>query len=282
MKESSGAIKVLKFFGIFIPGDYLKTIFYLYFFSKPRKLLRLYLNGFYRMEHIYDVLNDVKNKYDDQFSILEFGTHEGYSLNKILYATKFLKMTDAVTVFGFDSFEGMPESKDRRDKNIIHNSDEWIKGQFHGIYENLHQYLSNRYNNFQLIKGYFEESIDQDFLNKIKTKKPVLIWIDCDYYSSAKTIFEHLIPFIPNGCYIYFDEYELNYGSKFTGEARLIHEINQGAFGEDVELVLDKNLSLDSTRIYRFVKFENAIHYNLKKVVEFAEGRSPTNGSPLP
>ena len=58
---------------------------------------------------------------------------------------------------------------------------------------------------------------------------------------------------MPSGCVIYFDEYEFNFGSRFTGESRLIHEINRGEFGDGIELVLDSDLSWDLRRCYRFI-----------------------------
>ena len=119
MQDKSPAITLLRLVGKLLPGDYLKTAFYLYGLATPRRLIRFSLNSFYRIEHIYDVLREVKNKYTGKFTILEFGTNEGYAFTKMLYATKFMKMTDRVTVHGFDSFEGMPAPKDRRDKNII-------------------------------------------------------------------------------------------------------------------------------------------------------------------
>ena len=90
------------------------------------------------------------------------------------------------------------------------------------------------------------------------------------------------MPYLPNGCYIYFDEFEFNYGTRFTGEARVVYEINHGKFGDDIELIFDAKLSLDSRRIYRFIRYEGGIHYELKNAITFDPGRSPTNGSPLP
>jgi hypothetical protein len=112
----------------------------------------------------------------------------------------------------------------------------------------------------------------------------MLIWIDCDYYTSTRTVFERLLDYIPNGCVIYFDDFDdTNFGSRFTGEARLVHEINGGKFGDDIELVLDMKLSLDTKRIYRFVRFESDLRYellnreNLQYRVHYR-----TNDSPLP
>jgi hypothetical protein len=111
-----------------------------------------------------------------------------------------------------------------------------------------------------------------------------LVWIDCDYYSSARTVFEKLIFTLPTGCVVYFDEYEqLNFGSRFTGEARLVYEINHGLFGEDIELVLDPRLGLNTRRIYRFIRYGSDIRYEPQKrtnVAHYVHWR--TNDSPLP
>jgi hypothetical protein len=93
---------------------------------------------------------------------------------------------------------------------------------------------------------------------------------------------ERLIPYLPTGCVVYFDEFEFNYGSRFTGEARVVHELNSGCYGNDIELVLDSKLSLDSRRVYRFVRFKGGPHYQLVKEPDIDYGRSPTNDSPLP
>ena len=147
-------------------------------------------------------------------------------------------MHDNVSIYGFDSFEGMPEAKDLYDKAIAAN-DGWLKGQFNGNYESLDEYCSKRYNNFNLFKGYFEDTLKEIFLETLKSSLPILIWIDCDYYSSAKIIIERLIPFIPSGWVIYFDEYEFNYGSRFTGEAKIVYEINSGKYGDGIDLPYD-------------------------------------------
>src|SRR4030095_5495682 len=101
----------------------------------------------------------------------------------------------------------------------------------------------------------------EEVLSSLQARLPILVWIDCDYYSSSRTVFERLIPYIPSGCVVYFDDCDFNFGSRFTGEARLIHEINHGAWGEGIELALDRNLSWDSNRIYRFIRTNGALRY---------------------
>lgn len=282
MKDKSRLITILKALKMLLPGDYIKTLFYLNCIHKPRQFIRKCLNSFYRMDHIYDVIVEFKRTYKGSFSILEFGVGHGHAFTKKLYATQYLKMADRIMVHGFDSFEGMPESNHRSDQDII-SGDSWAAGQFKGSYEALYEKCRSRYRNFQIHRGYFEETITEDVLESLRTFLPILVWIDCDYYTSTKTVFERLIPCIPSGCVIYFDEFEFNYGSRFTGEARIVHEINQGVFGEGIEVVLDPQLSWDSKRVYRFINRNSGPLYD-----RIAPKRSagvllpPSNDSPLP
>ncbi|HUO68290.1 MAG TPA: TylF/MycF/NovP-related O-methyltransferase, partial [Gammaproteobacteria bacterium] len=199
------------------------------------------------------------------------------------YATRYLKLTDRVTVHTFDSFEGMPAAVDEKDKEWT-SGDNWVPGQFKGRYEELSAYCAQHYTNFQIHRGYFEQSIDAAFLAAIEQRPPALIWFDCDYYSSAKVIFEKLRDRIPNGCVIYFDDLDnLNYGSRFTGEARLVHEINHGLYGDGIELVPDATLGLFSRRIYRFFRLPpNRIFRSAGEVNSEGAVRHFSDGSPLP
>jgi len=280
----SPAIRVLRALGHLLPSDYLKTLFYLKLIDSPRRLLRKGLFQFYRFDHVYGVLRDCKKRYRGRFSILEFGTSAGYSFVKLLYATRFLGLEDRVTVHGFDSFEGMPRAADRRDEDLV-EGDSWGEGQFRGSYEDLQSHCGKRYKNFRLHKGWFENSVNEAALSSLQTELPILVWIDVDYYSSARTVLERLIPYLPNGCVIYFDEYDnLNFGSRLTGEACLVHEINHGALGEGIELVYDRELSLNSMRIYRFVRFADGPRYVplTRENESAAVARPPGSGSPLP
>ena len=153
-----------------------------------------------------------------------------------------------------------------------------------GQYEELDAYCRTRYSNYELHQGYFDDSITPTFLETLRESKPILIWIDCDYYSSTATVMERLLPYIPNGCVIYFDDYELlNFGSRFTGEARFVAELNAGKFGDDVELIPDRALSMDSNRVYRFFRFNSVVQYERASPGLSADSvRERGNDSPLP
>ncbi len=281
--KQSALLRALQLLGRLLPGNYLKTFVYLNLIDAPRRFLRLALAQFYRYDHVYAVIRECKRAYRGNFSILEFGVSDGYSFTKILYATRYLKMDSRITVHGFDSFEGMPAPVDARDLEQVKGST-WVAGEFKGRYESLQAYCESRYQNFRLHKGYFEDSLRPEILKIFETQVPLLVWIDCDYYSSARTAFERLLPYLPNGCMFYFDDLDaFNFGSRFTGEARLVHEINNGEFGDDIELILDTNLALNTRSIYRFIRFRSALRYPTVDAEHRAElVHHRTNDSPLP
>jgi hypothetical protein len=196
------------------------------------------------MDHIYDVCREFDRFYEGKFSILEFGVADGYSFTKKLYATRYLGMEDRVVVHGFDTFEGLPENGDRADRALV-QGEEWIPGHYHGRHQDLVSYCESRYSNFRLHKGLFEDVLTDRLLAEFEEHLPILIWSDCDYYSSTRQVFEKLIPYIPTGCVVYFDDITHNFGSRFTGEMRAVSEINRGAFGDGVELVPEAELSCD-------------------------------------
>lgn len=278
-------VKFLRIIGNLIPGDYLKTFIYLNIIKKFRDLLRKTSTSFYRMDQIYDILSEFSATYKGPFSILEFGTANGYSTAKMLYATRYLQLEDKVTIHAFDSFEGLRPSDDKEDTGLMAN--DWKEGQYHGDFEKMKKYISdNGYKNYQIHKGYFEDTLLDDVVKIFKTQKPILVWVDCDYYSSTKTVFERLLPILPTGTAFYFDDFDFNFGSKFTGEARLVHEVNQGHFGDNIELLLDNNLSLNSRRTYRFIRYsddENAPEFERIAIPEWEGKPRPIgNGSPFP
>lgn len=114
---------------------------------------------------------------------LEFGVWKGVSINIISKHTK-------KTVYGFDSFEGLPNNGNGEWKD---NFD--VKGKFPEVNSNV-----------KLIKGWFNETI-QTFKKDVLGDKPIaFLHIDCDIYSSTKTIFNMLKSNIVPGTVIVFDE----------------------------------------------------------------------------
>ena len=122
--------------------------------------------------------NDYKNKL-----FLEFGTYKGESINLCS------KLMPEVNFYGFDTFEGLSESFSI-----------WKRGRF-----DIKGKLPKVNKNVSLIKGYFNETLPK-FLEEHK-EKAAFIHIDCDLYSSTKTVFDNIYDRIVPNTVIQFDEY---------------------------------------------------------------------------
>lgn len=129
---------------------------------------------------------------------LEFGVYTGKSINHIA------KQVEA-DVFGFDSFEGLPER--------------WRDG-FNAAHFKLKS-LPKVLHNVTLIKGWFDETLPEFIKNHGRNVS--FIHVDCDLYTSTKVIFDNLADYIGPGTIIVFDEY-FNYPGWKKGEIKAFHE----------------------------------------------------------
>lgn len=132
---------------------------------------------------------------------LEFGVASGRTIN---YISKFT----SDIVYGFDSFEGLPEKwRDGFDKGAFNRNGD----------------LPVVNSNVTLIKGWFNNTLP-DFI-KTQNKKISFIHIDCDLYSSTKFILNTLKEYISPECVIVFDEL-VNYPGfdGDTGELKAFYE----------------------------------------------------------
>lgn len=144
--------------------------------------------------------------------ILEFGVFQGTSLNRIAGQVQGHK------VYGFDSFLGLPE--------------DWILPGFHKGYFSSPT-LQKFPENVELVVGLFEDTLP-DFV-KAHSEPISLMHVDCDVYSSTKTIFRHLASQIVVGTIIMFDEY-MNYPGWENHEFKAFQEYIVES-GKDYEYV---------------------------------------------
>jgi hypothetical protein len=128
----------------------------------------------------------------------EFGVFSGESINHIARQVK-------GRVYGFDSFEGLPER--------------WIDGFRPGHFALAK--LPKVPKNVELIKGWFHETLPKFIAGH--SDQVSFLHIDCDLYSSTNTILHLLGPQIVPGTVIVFDEY-FNYPGWQFGEFKAFQE----------------------------------------------------------
>lgn len=114
--------------------------------------------------------------------VLEFGVRNGNSIRKIAALAE-------QEVHGFDSFEGLPEAWHHEPKGSY-----TTEGKIPEVPKNVKLHI-----------GWFDKTLP-DFLQQYP--EPLRFMnIDCDIYSSTKTVLDSLAPRIIAGSVILFDEY---------------------------------------------------------------------------
>lgn len=124
---------------------------------------------------------------DSSGLVLEFGVATGRTLNQIS------RWLPHKTVHGFDGFQGLPE--------------DWTSRMRQGFFarKNLPRVRSN----CELHVGWFDDTLPP-FMATQGTRPVQLLHVDCDLYSSTRTVLNNLRQNIVPGTVIIFDEY-INY-----------------------------------------------------------------------
>ncbi len=122
---------------------------------------------------------------DELCIAMEFGVGSGGSLRKI--AAEY-------PCFGFDSFQGLPE--DWRKK--------FPKGSFAQTAEAVEEI--KKMHDVIIVEGMFEETLPKfpwmQYMSRVD-----LVHVDCDLYSSTKTVLQNVKPCLWGGTVVVFDEY---------------------------------------------------------------------------
>lgn len=130
--------------------------------------------------------------------VLEFGVYHGLSLRKLAKRV-------STPIHGFDSFEGLPE--------------DWRPGEPKGSYSTRGR-VPKVPAQVQLHRGWFQDTLPTF---AAKAGKLRLVHVDCDLYSSTRTVLEGLRPLLQSGTVFLFDEF-LGFEGFEQHEFRAWHE----------------------------------------------------------
>jgi hypothetical protein len=128
--------------------------------------------------------------------LLEFGVWTGTSVQAIDAVFNGWSSNSSPTiVYGFDSWLGLPE-----------DGGHFQKGMFdaHGIPPEIDN------PNIVLVNGWFEDTLPKFSADHFEPIR--FVSIDCDIYSSTKTVFKNLLAHFVAGTVIYFDEFRFYSG----------------------------------------------------------------------
>jgi hypothetical protein len=132
---------------------------------------------------------------------LEFGVYQGSTL-------KYISERTNATIYGFDSFEGLPET--------------WRDGYRVNHFSLKQSELPTFASNVELVVGWFDDTLPR-FLEAHAEEKVAFLHIDCDLYSSTKTVLTGLRDRLVAGSVIVFNDY-FNYPGWQQHEYRAFDE----------------------------------------------------------
>lgn len=156
------------------------------------------------------MVNNIKGDY------AEFGVFKGSTFITSYHLAQLEKQKD-MKFYAFDSFEGLPKPE-KTDTDFI-----WKEGDYCCSLKDFKKNLKKggvNMNKVICIKGKFKESLKKQH----NYRKLSFIFIDCDYYSSAKEVLNYIKPYLQEGTLILFDDWYCFKASKEQGEQRAFNE----------------------------------------------------------
>lgn len=147
-----------------------------------------------------------KAKGEDIGDYLEFGVFNGSSLSSMYVTCKRLQV-HTTRFFGFDAFEGLPESSEHEDDGV------WKKGFYHCSYDKLLECLGRKGVNSEkvhFVKGWYDDTLNEETTRQYELKNIGIVFVDCDTYSSSKAVFDFIAPLLQSPAIICCDDWKLN------------------------------------------------------------------------
>ena len=185
----------------------LKT-FYYKFFDKLRLSAHknyLFSDEELKFTHILEAINylRVAGNYGKDLpqTYFEFGCHSGRTFSAAINAARYFKMNNC-EFFAFDSFEGLPETREAEDGVFKTGSFYTSKKEFIRIIKkktNLNE------NNLNIIEGFYTKSLTENLQSKMP--KIGILHVDVDLYSSTIDLLKFCRPLIVSGSLILFDDW---------------------------------------------------------------------------
>lgn len=152
---------------------------------------------------------------------LEFGVFYGSSLACMHEARGRLGLS-SVRLFGFDSFEGFPDSADQEPGST------WFPGQCRSSLDLARAYLRGQGvpdEAATLVKGWYSETLTPATRERLGINRASVLMIDCDLYSASRDALRFSAPLIGRAAVIYFDDWNAaGIGDLGEGERRAFEE----------------------------------------------------------
>lgn len=135
----------------------------------------------------------------DLHSYLEFGVSRGTSLASMYHL--FNRRSDSFVLYGFDSFEGMPDGSE---------AEGWGSGAYASTLRATTRYLANHgvdLDRVILVKGWFDETLTAVTRRRFALQHADVFMFDCDTYSSTAQALRFSESLIGDRALLIFDDW---------------------------------------------------------------------------
>jgi O-methyltransferase len=151
-----------------------------------------------RQEFFYNAFKALRfNGIDGDYA--EFGSWGGMTF-KLAYGES-RRHGHQARLWAFDSFQGLPEPREGKDEHP-----EWRQGKMATNLDEFHAICAANgipRDAYEVVPGFYEYTLP-------KQQRPTniaLAYVDCDLYSSTKTVLDFLRPRLKHGMIVAFDDY---------------------------------------------------------------------------
>ena len=156
---------------------------------------------------------------------LEFGTFQGRSFTAFFRAAEKYGLND-MRFFGFDSFEGLPETTTCRPRQ--QDTDPWAfaAGNYACSQDEFEAILVNNgvdMSRVTLTPGFYSESLTESLKTELAIETAGIVNVDCDLYESTVDVLNFVTSYLRTGTLLLFDDW-LAYAHPFRGEPQACHE----------------------------------------------------------
>jgi O-methyltransferase len=135
---------------------------------------------------------------------LEFGIYRGFNLWYTQALSRAMGTRD-MRFFGFDSFFGIPPV------DGIDSDGPFHEGDFSAYRDEVEHWLK-RYGGAQnqpvLVEGFFEKTLNAELMAKHSFRRAAFCVVDCDLYSSSKTVLDWVAPLLHEQTLLFFDDWD--------------------------------------------------------------------------
>ena len=189
----------------------------------PKYARRVPLKRFLAMYELFKRILPVKG------SIIECGVFRGFGLMSWAKLSAILEPENLTRrIYGFDTFAGFPSVHGTKDVSALSTSGNKVGDLAAGSYDELRsllaEYDKDRYlghiPKVELVKGDIAKTLPK-FVESNQHLLVSLLYLDADLYEPTLAALEHVVPRMPKGAIIAFDELD---NPKWPGETQALLE----------------------------------------------------------